>query len=213
MIEALIFDFDGVLVDSMHLHARAWKMAFAEAGMEFDERKIYGMEGANDNGIIEMVTKDADTEMYSDIFASVPARKHELFNVDDVRIFDGMDIFLRDHRDDVLLAVVSGSDRTAVEKMMQRFFPDTFNVIVSGCDVIRGKPHPDPYNRAIEELGVCKENCVVVENASLGVEAAKKAGLFCIGLPTYVDSAQLDHADLVLKDHSELVTYLKEVLE
>ncbi|WP_406656642.1 HAD family phosphatase [Methanolobus sp. ZRKC2] len=213
MIEALIFDVDGVLVDSMHLHAHAWKTAFAEAGIDFDEREIYGMEGANDKGIVEMVTKSLDKEIDDGIFNSVPARKHELFNVDDVKVFDGMDTCLQNLKNDLLLAVVSGSDRSAVEKMMGRFFPDTFNVMVSGSDGIQGKPNPDPYNKAVEELGVRKENCIVVENAPLGVEAAKSAGLFCIGLPTYVDSTQLEHANLVLKNHEELIAYLKETLE
>ncbi|MDW7731199.1 MAG: HAD family phosphatase [Methanolobus sp.] len=211
MIEALIFDVDGVLVDSMHLHARAWKKAFGEAGIEFDEKDIYGMEGANDKGIVEMIMKNLDTVVNEDIFTSVPLRKHELFNIDDVRMFDGIGNCLAGLKNDYLLAVVSGSDRNAVENMMGRFFPDIFDVMVSGSDVICGKPDPYPYNKAVEQLGVSKENCIVVENAPLGVEAAKSAGLFCIGLPTYVDSTQLECADLVLKDHAELIAYLREI--
>lgn len=213
MIEALIFDVDGVLVDSMHLHANAWKKAFGEAGIDFDEKEIYGMEGANDKGIVEVVTKNLGIGTDIDIFTSVPARKHELFNIEDVRIFGGIDNLLQNLKNDFHLAVVSGSDRNAVEKMMERFFPGIFDVMISGNDVLRGKPDPEPYNKAVEELGVCKENCIVVENAPLGVEAAKNAGLFCIGLPTYVDSTQLEHADLILKDHAELVAYLDEMLE
>lgn len=211
MIEALIFDVDGVLVDSMHLHAWAWKKAFEEAGIEFDENEIYGMEGANDKGIVEMVMKKLDTAVNEDILTSVPLRKHELFNIDDVRMFDGIGNCLANLKNDYHLAVVSGSDRNAVVKMMGRFFPDIFDVMVSGSDVIRGKPNPDPYIKAVEQLGVSRENCIVVENAPLGVKAAKSAGLFCIGLPTYVDSTELKYADLVLKDHAELIAYLREI--
>jgi len=211
MIEALIFDCDGVLVDSMHLHTKAWKMAFEEAGIGLNEKEIYWMEGANDNGIIEMVLKNAEIASSSDIFRSVPGRKHELFNVDEVRSFDGINEYLKELKDKLKLAVVSGSDRDALEKMTGKFFPDIFDVMVSGNDVSRGKPQPDPYNKAVDELGVCRENCIVVENAPLGVEAAKAAGLFCIGLPTYVDKNDLKHADVVLRDHAELIEYLRKI--
>jgi HAD superfamily hydrolase (TIGR01509 family) len=211
MIEALIFDCDGVLMDSMHLHAKAWKTAFAEAGIEINEKDIYWMEGANDSGVIEMVLKSANQAYQKDIFESVPARKHELFSVDEVTLFDGIDACLKELRDNLHLAVVSGSDRNALEKMTGKFLPDIFDVVISGNDVSRGKPHPEPYTKAVEDLGICRENCIVVENAPLGVQAAKAAGLFCIGLPTYVDDAELKHADIVLKDHTELIEYLKQI--
>lgn len=209
MVKALIFDLDGVLVDSMNFHAIAWKEAFKEAGIEVDAKDIFLMEGANDRGIVERVLTGERSVASYDIFTSVPSRKHALFKLDDVKAFDGMEMCLRELHENFSLALVSGSDRHAVEKMTGRFFPGVFDAIVSGNDVVLGKPHPDPYLKAVQMLSVAKEECIVIENAPLGVEAAKSAGLFCLGLPTYVDDVHLHRADIILKDHAELVNYLK----
>jgi HAD superfamily hydrolase (TIGR01509 family) len=205
-MEALIFDMDGVLLDSMHLHAMAWKNAFMEAGISIDERDIFALEGENDSGIVKRVlgmnvNESIDMEA---ILTTLPERKHQLFDRDNVTLFDGVDDMLRQINGKFRLAVVSGSDRKIVEMMMAKYFPGIFDVIVSGDDTENGKPAPDPYNKAVEMLKVSKENCIVVENAILGVESAKNAGIFTIGIPTYLTRKELEHADIVLHDHEEL---------
>jgi HAD superfamily hydrolase (TIGR01509 family) len=205
-MEALIFDMDGVLLDSMHLHAMAWKNAFMEAGISIDERDIFALEGENDSGIVKRVlgmnvNESIDMEA---ILTTLPERKHQLFGRDNVTLFNGVDDMLRQIKGKFRLAVVSGSDRKIVEMMMAKYFPGIFDVIVSGDDTEKGKPAPDPYNKAVEMLKVSKENCIVVENAILGVESAKNAGIFTIGIPTYLTRKELEHADIVLHDHEEL---------
>jgi HAD superfamily hydrolase (TIGR01509 family) len=205
-MEALIFDMDGVLLDSMHLHAMAWKNAFMEAGISIDERDIFALEGENDSGIVKRVlgmnvNESIDMEA---ILTTLPERKHQLFGRDNVTLFNGVDDMLRQIKGKFRLAVVSGSDRKIVEMMMAKYFPGIFDVIVSGDDTENGKPAPDPYNKAVEMLKVSKENCIVVENAILGVESAKNAGIFTIGIPTYLTRKELEHADIVLHDHEEL---------
>ena len=206
MIEALIFDMDGVLIDSMHLHALAWKNAFMEVGISIDEKDIFALEGENDVGIVKRVlgmNENASADMDT-ILTTVPARKHQLFDRDSVSLFDGVDYMLRQIKTKFRLAVVSGSDRKIVEMMMEKYFPGIFDVVVSGDDTKNGKPAPDPYNKAVEMLGISKDNCIVVENAILGVESAKNAGIFTIGIPTYLTRKELEHADIVLHDHEEL---------
>jgi beta-phosphoglucomutase len=165
----------------------AWKEAFREAGIEVDAEDILLMEGANDRGIVDRVIADKRSILRKDILFSVPARKHVLFNMENVKSFDGMETCLRELHENFSLALVSGSDRNAVEKMTDMFFPGIFDTIVSGSDVILGKPHPDPYLKAVRMLSVPKDECMVIENAPRGIEAAKRAGLFCIGIPTYVE--------------------------
>ncbi|TQD23809.1 HAD family phosphatase [Methanolobus vulcani] len=206
MIEAFIFDMDGILIDSMHLHAQAWKNAFMEVGINIDERDIFALEGENDSGIIKRVmsmNKNDSLDMES-ILTTVTARKHQLFDRDNVALFDGVNDILRQINGKFRLAVVSGSDRKIVEMMMEQYFPGIFEVIVSGDDTENGKPAPDPYNKAVEMLGINKENCMVVENAILGVESAKNAGIFTVSIPTYLTRKELEHADIVLHDHKEL---------
>jgi len=206
VIEALIFDMDGVLIDSMHLHAMAWKTAFMEEGISIDERDIFALEGENDTGIVKrvLVINGNNSIDMETILTSVPARKHQLFDRNSVTLFDGVDDILRQIKGKFKLAVVSGSDRKIVEMMMEKYFPGIFDVVVSGDDTEYGKPAPDPYNKAVEMLGISKDNCIVVENATLGVESANNAGIFTVGLPTYLTRKELEHADIVLHDHEEL---------
>ncbi|MEZ5334804.1 MAG: HAD family phosphatase [Methanolobus sp.] len=210
VIEALIFDMDGVLIDSMHLHAKAWKTAFHEAGIELDEREIFYLEGENDTGIIRniMKSKSINLEKLDELMLTVPPRKHESFDRDAAVVFKGMDKYLKKLKNRFKLAVVSGSDRNIVDTIMEKYFPRIFAAVVSGDDTINGKPAPDPYNKAVEMLGVDKESCIVVENAILGVMSAKNAGIFTIGIPTYIDRKELEHADIVLQDHGELFRFL-----
>lgn len=210
VIEALIFDMDGVLIDSMHLHAKAWRTAFHKAGIELDEREIFYLEGENDTGIIRNVMRINNIESLrlEELMGTVPPLKHECFERDSVTVFEGMDKCLKKLKSRFKLAVVSGSDRYLVNIIMERHFPGIFDAIVSGDDTVNGKPAPDPYNKAVEMLGTGNENCIVVENAILGVMSAKNAEIFTIGIPTYIDRKELEHADIVLKDHRELFRFL-----
>lgn len=208
MKRALIFDMDGVLVDSMHLHAAAWKMAFSEAGIIISPESIFRLEGANDRGIVESILYEEGISGSFDSFSSIAVRKRALFNIMGVKQFSGINECLESLSSNYLLAVVSGSDRNAVYDILERHFHVHFDAVVSGDDVIKGKPDPTPYLKAVEFLGADIENCIVFENAPYGVVAAKKAGIYCIGIPTYVDPQLLGMADKVLVDHLSLLTYL-----
>lgn len=130
----------------------------------------------------------------------------------DVKPFPGINDYLELLSGNYLLAVVSGSDRNAVNGVLDRHFHVHFDAVVSGDDIVNGKPSPDPYLKALEYLGTDPENCIVFENAPYGVEAAKNAGIYCIGIPTYVDPQLLGMADKVLEDHLSLVAYLHRLV-
>jgi beta-phosphoglucomutase len=79
-----------------------------------------------------------------------------------------------------------------------------FDFIVTGDEVPRAKPYPDPYLTAANQLGIPPENCVVVENAPLGIESAKNAGMFCVAIETTLGREYLGKADCIVKNISEL---------
>jgi len=85
-------------------------------------------------------------------------------------------------------------------------------VIFSGADVTHGKPSPEPYLKAIEKLSVRKDRCIVIENAPLGVESTKNAGLYCVAVPTHVSPASLKKADVVFEGHEALKEYLYDLV-
>lgn len=208
MIKALIFDMDGVLVDSMPDHADAWITVFAEHGIHIERQDIYEIEGSNHVGIITLVFRKAGLNPPAD-FTELARRKRDVFEkINNVKAFDGLREKLEAMKDRYRFGVVSGSDREIVTALVDKFYPDIFDVIVSGNDVKHGKPSPEPYLKAVGMLGVRNDECIVIENAPLGVESAKNAGIYCVAIPTYVERHKLDGADTILENHAKLVEYL-----
>ncbi len=209
MLKAVIFDMDGVLVDSMPYHADAWAAVFNDAGIKIGRKDIYQIEGSNNIGLIKLIYKKAGKTAAPEDFYRLAEKKKKIFDkINKVRVFDGIYDCIQLLRNRYLLGVVSGSDKSVVYELIERFFPDTFSVIVTGNDVLEGKPSPMPYQKAVEMLGVQKDECIVIENAPLGVESAKRAGLFCIAIPTYVNPGLLENADVVLVNHAMLKEYI-----
>lgn len=207
--KAVIFDMDGVLVDSMPYHADAWIAVFAEVGIHINRQDIYDIEGSNHEGIIRLVFRKAGRTPAPDDFKELAQKKMEIFTkTNKVTAFPGIYECLEFLKNKCLLGVVSGSDRAVVMELMARFFPNTFDAVVTGNDVKEGKPAPEPYLKAVGMLKLEKDECIVIENAPLGVESAKSAGLFCIGIPTYVEAQRLKGADVVLANHGMLKEYL-----
>lgn len=212
MFNSLIFDADGVLMDSMPCHADAWVRTFSEVGIDIVRQDIYDIEGSNHVGVIKLIFKKAGLEADPEIIEKLRVRKRELFlKKKKIAPFDGMYDLLKSLKSHFHLAVVSGSDRPIVDSMINEFYPDIFEVTISGADVTNGKPHPEPYLKAMKILEVEKGNCLVIENAPLGVDSAKNAGIHCVAVSTYVDAEKLKRADQIFQDHSQLLKFLADL--
>ncbi|MBN2488061.1 MAG: HAD family phosphatase [Methanosarcinaceae archaeon] len=213
MLKALIFDVDGVLVDSMPYHADAWKAAFEDVGIHITRQDIYEIEGSNHVGVIQLIFKKAGRVPQPRDFDELSLKKREIFfRINDVKVFNDIDKCLSLLKKRYHLAVVSGADRAIVHSIMDRFFPGVFDVVISGEDVKEGKPSPEPYLKAVKMLNVQKDECIVFENAPMGVESAKRAGLYCVAIPTYLPPDTLKNADVVIENHSEFSRYLLELV-
>lgn len=209
MLKAVIFDMDGVLTDSMPYHARAMETVFNGLGIAIDPQDIYEREGEKTGDVVRfLLEKETDEFSKYDVDSIVQKYIEEFRRIAEFRVFGGMEACLHELKKKFLLAVVSGSDKPIVYDIMGSKFPGIFNVIVTGDDVRHGKPAPDPYLRAVDMLEIGKDECFVVENAPMGVDSALSAGLCCIGVPTYLEPGKLERADLILRDHGELVDFL-----
>ena len=190
-LRAVIFDMDGVLVNSMGYHLHSWREAFRSEQIQFDEesfrRNVYLLEGLDPEQTVK--------ELFQNLVAPVPnidlvqrlvAKKVDLYLEICTRAmpFEGVHELLRSlNLRGIPTAVVTGSNRDAAERTVQRLFPAMFNVIVTGSDVERGKPDPMPYITALEKLGIRnKDHCLVIENSPLGVRAATGCDLPVYGI-------------------------------
>ena len=213
-MKAIIFDMDGVLVDSMPYHAEAWKQAFAMVGIGIERKDIYELEGSNHKQIAELIFKRFGRKVTEEEIRELSRKKIEIFNrIEHVRPFEEILELLPILKQEYKLAVVSGSNRETVHNIINTFFPDTFKVIIDGDDVNKSKPDPEPYLKAVERLRVPKGQCIVIENAPLGIRSAKDAGLRCIAIPTYLDRECMKEADAIADNHRELARILFVELE
>ena len=105
---------------------------------------------------------------------------------------------------EIELALVTGTARHEVMRILPKGLFSMFSVVVTGDEVKRGKPHPEPYNKAIKELGIKPKEAIVIENAPFGIYSAKRAGLKCLALETSLPKSYLKDADFIFKGFKEL---------
>ena len=212
MLKAIIFDVDGVLVDSMYFQADAWYKAFKEEDIEINRKDIYLLEGSNDRGIIVDIFEKAGKKLESWHIKHLANKKREVFEFDKIEPFKDIPGCLKELKLYFKLAAVSGSSGDMVKKTVNKFFPDYFDVVIAGDELERGKPNPDPYLKALEKLDLTKDECIVVENAPMGITAAKRAELYCVAVASTLETEKLQHADLVFEDHATLIDYLESLI-
>jgi beta-phosphoglucomutase len=178
-VRGVIFDMDGVLIDSMPAHFRAWKLAFKEiAKISVDERTIYLLEGMRGKDLAKSVIDLESHDNNLDLALKVNDRKSEIFKshsrnaprpfVGVVELVGGLKC---------AKAVVSGSAREDVITLLKPFGEETFDVTITADDIEKGKPDPISFVTALNKMMIDKKDAIVVENAPLGVKAANLAGI------------------------------------
>jgi beta-phosphoglucomutase len=187
---ALIFDMDGVIVDSNPLHRAAWTEFNRRHGLETTDAMIERMYGRRNDEIVRDFFGDglADGEV-----AAFGADKEEIYReMLGSRIAEalvpGLRAFLDLYRD-APLAVATNAEKENVDFVLGRAaLRDYFRVVVDGHQVSQPKPHPEIYLRAASLLGIRPSDCIVLEDSHTGVAAARAAGMRVIGLAaTYVN--------------------------
>ena len=193
-MEALLFDFNGTLSDDEGVQCAIFGELFAEQGRPIGEQEYFDeLAGRSDPEIVERWLGAGHPAA-----AEVLERRVQLFRE---RAGDGSTV--PPHvRDAVLraagrarLAIVSGAARSEVETVLEAAGLDVFDVIVSAEDVTRGKPDPEGYLLALEQLGVRAADAVAIEDAPPGIAAAKAAGLRCVAVLGTVPPERLGEAD------------------
>jgi len=180
---AYLFDCDGTIVDSMPLHYIAWKKALAEWNCPFEEELFYSWGGRPVREIITALNEMHGLAMPVD---SVAKRKESLyFELEDqLKAIPDVIEHIEAKHGHIPLAVVSGSRRTSVLHSLSALgLVEKFDVLVCAEDYARGKPAPDCFLKAAEQLGIAPEDCLVFEDTEMGIEAAKEAGMSWVRVP------------------------------
>ncbi len=177
MIQALIFDCDGTLTDSMPLHFIAWNHTMERFGIEFTEDRFYALGGIPSDKIIQMLSD----EMNLSLDAVAVAHQKEQAFLDSMHLLveiEAITSIVRENKGKLPMAVASGGFRDIVEKQVAHIgLEGWFDTIVTAEDTTRHKPEPDVFLEAARRLGAAPAHCRVYEDSDLGIEAARRAGM------------------------------------
>lgn len=218
--KAIFFDMDGVLFDSMKYHASAWVKAMQQTGLPFTEYEAYMNEGRTGASTIDGVfmniygrkaTEEEKQSIYhlkSNFFESHGKTERMPFAIELLKKIkaQNLEIF-----------VVTGSGQPSLIDSLEENFPKIFQKqkMVTAFDVKHGKPNPEPYLMALKKSGLKPWEIMVVENAPLGIESAKAAGLFTIGVNTGpLNSNVLSEygADIIFDGMKDLYNHWENIL-
>ncbi len=205
---AVLFDFDGVTAETLPSHISAWQRVLErDSHATLDEMVIRLNEG---RPVIEMVKKIIEhTEMsfgQADVEKLIAKKNDEFQKHHKARVYKPIPSILdKIHQRGASTGLVTGTTLENIKTVLSLLLIDKFDVIIADGDTVQGKPAPDPYLAAADRLGVNPKDCVVVENAPVGIASAKSAGMMCIALATTLDKEHLAQADVKFDNHFELL--------
>jgi HAD superfamily hydrolase (TIGR01509 family) len=191
--DAVIFDCDGTLVDSMSAHFEAWCEALAihGAGGIFKEDVFFAMGGRPTRDIVVEINDEYDLKLDPEAVAFAK-RESFLKRIGSVTLIDEVAEFARELRGKVPMAVASGGTRMVVEKTLRAAgISDWFDEVVTADDVKEGKPAPDIFLHTARLLGVLPSRCLALEDAPAGIMAAQSAGMRVIAVPSPLSSSSV----------------------
>jgi len=209
-LQAIVFDFDGVIADSEPLHLKAFQRALAEEGMTLGQDEYFNRYlGYDDVGVFEAIARDRGLAWTARHVTERVARKgmklQELISGGEV-LFPGAPAFIRAAAAEVPVAIASGALRHEIVQILESAaLNELFAAIVASGDTPASKPSPAPYLLAFERLQkraakqLDPQRCVAIEDSLWGLESARQAGLRCVGVTTSYTAVELPGAELVVE--------------
>ncbi len=209
MIKTVLFDMDGVIVDTEPVHRFAYFEHFKELEIEVTEEMFTTYTGNSTRNVFERIKQefglDQDVE-------NLIQRKRGIFNdafdyKEDLTLLDGVEDLIKDfHTNGIQMILASSASKVTIDRVFKRFnLHQYFSHIVSGEDFPKSKPDPAIFVHAAKLSGDSREECIVIEDSTNGVKAANAANIFCIGYRSFHSKRQnLDTADMIISAFSEI---------
>jgi len=216
LIKAVIFDLDGVIVDTAHYHFLAWKRLASELGIDLTKEDNEKLKGVSRMHSLEIILG-----LGGGSIELTPYEKEKLANKKNAwfvdylermvpeEIFPGVKVLLQKLRERGIKVGLASSSKNATTVLQLLHIQNEFDIVVDGNMVINSKPDPEIFLLAAEKLGIAPANCVVFEDAQAGVEAALAAGMKCVGVG---HADQLGKADRIIAQTGDFKLETLEVL-
>ncbi len=206
-VRAVLFDLDGVLIDSMPHHTRAWQQILGEIGIQVDSLYIRLHEGEKAEATTRRLLRENGIEMSDEDLAKLIERKRTLYRETAPQgLIPGARYTVEKLKAaGIHCAIVTGSIRANMTSVLSAEEIALFHPVITAEMYTHGKPHPEPYLKALEEIKLQASECLVVENAPRGIQSAKAAGIKVAALTVTLPRKYLSEADFILDFHEELL--------
>lgn len=206
MIKAILFDLDGVIVDSLYFHYLAWENMFNKLGGSVSLNTVLLHEGRNSFEILPILMEESKVFIPEEDKEKLINEKRAYYrSIAKLKYYPEAFETIKELKNrGFKLALVTACARKNMELSVSKENQKLFDVIISGEDVSKAKPNPDPYLTAQQQLGLEVNECVVIENAPLGVQSAKSAKMICIAIESTLGREYLQKADFIINGINEL---------
>lgn len=210
--KACIFDLDGVIVDTVPAHYTAWKAMADEVGVPFDEKENENLKGVSRTDSMKHILSLGNIEKTEEEVEAYTQRKNAIYvdiisSMTPADILPGVVDFIEQLKANGIAYAIGSASKNTPTILKCVGLDKVFKVIVDGNQITKSKPDPEVFLSGAEQLGVSPEDCVVLEDAKSGVQAAKSGGMMCIGVG---DPQVLKAADVVVSDLTRVdIDFLK----
>jgi beta-phosphoglucomutase len=199
-LEACIFDLDGVVVDTARYHFIAWKALAEELGFEFTLKDNERLKGVSRMQSLDILLEIGGLHVPEQEKQVMAEKKNALYvsyieTMTPEETLPGVEKFLQELRANGIKTALGSASKNAPMILERIGLAHLFDAIVDGNSISEAKPNPEVFLKGAEKLGVQPENCMVFEDAIAGVEAARNAGMRCVGIG---EPETLGMADLVI---------------
>ena len=209
-IKAVFFDLDGTIIDSMPAHVKAWTKVLGDIGIRLDDLYVELHEGEKAEDTIFRLAQERGLNMSRAELLDLIETKRKLYRTMSPHglIPEARALIDELVRRKVECDIVTGSIRANMNGVVSSEELTLFRHIIAADDYSVGKPAPDPYLIAVQRSGFLKNECLVLENAPLGIRSAVAAGLRTVAVTRTLPAAYLAEAHRVIHDYQELLTEL-----
>ena len=202
----VIFDLDGVLVDTGPFHKQSWYELAAKEGFGMSDELFSSTFGMQNYAIIPILAKRQVPAEEIERMSEWKEQRYRELIADKLELMEGANALLEDLKSKgFLLAIGSSAPRANLEVVLERCdIRDYFDVCVTGEDVQNSKPAPDTFLKAAERLKLLPEYCVVIEDSIPGIQAGNAAGMAVVAITTTRKRQELKNADMIIDSLTEL---------